>query len=95
MLTSILSTDAVEKTPNFNFIGRTTPSLSLASITVLSWILKAGTINVLICISLTLITFKWVKHLASCCESLRQGKQAKVAPFVLSDKTTKNLSWFE
>ena len=58
-------------------------------------ILKAGTINVLICISLTLITFKWVKHLASCCESLSQGKQAKVAPFVLSDKTTKNLSWFE
>ena len=34
MSTSILSTDTVEKTPSFKFIGKTTPSLSLASITV-------------------------------------------------------------
>ena len=41
MLTSILSTDAVEKTPNFKFIGITTPSLSLASITILSMYIES------------------------------------------------------
>ena len=59
------------------------------------WMLKAGAINVSICISLTSITFHWGKDLLSCCESSCLGKQAMVAPFVLSNKTVKNLSWFK
>ena len=92
MSTSILSADAVGKTPSLKLNSH---FFRWPQLQYYPWILKAATINVLICISLTLITFQWVKDLVSCCESSSQSKQVKVACFMLNDKTTKNLSWFE